>query len=201
MTEDELQRLLQQADGDAGAPPGPPADLADRLHLTARQRRRTRTAVRSTAVVLLLVIGVTLVARWRWVSGDDPARETITARVDTQDRQIAELRAEIERLRQEAEQRALTVRLLEANLKRRQSLANLRRLGTRPDLLLSIDQQVERAALTVLYQTDQLCNEPNQAESVVEHYRQIIDLFGQTQAADQARQRLSGIQKTKGGVL
>jgi hypothetical protein len=201
MTEQELRQLLREADQAADPPPAMPPDLIDQVRQTARQRRRTRMAAQwATAAVVALAVGAILLTRAGQGPNDKPTGETIAAGRETEEEEIARLRAEIAQLRQEAERRMQTVRLLEAELRHQKSLAELRRIQSGPDPLRLLDEQIERAAFTIIFQADRMYNELGLPESAVEDYRRIIELFGQTRSAEHARKRLNEIQKKSGGV-
>ena len=201
MNEQRIEQWLRQADRAAGPPPTGPADLADRVRRLGLRRRRvwiTSSAV--AAALIALSVGATL-----WMIGLQgksalPGPEAIVDATDAQT-EIDRLEAELEELHAETEVALARVEERLARYQQQAQRARIERLRAQPGPIQQVQQDLDRTAFIMVYQADRAHRELGQAESAVESYRQVLELFPQTPWADVARQRLSAIQRGQGDRL
>ncbi len=194
MSDERLQQLLRKTDEAFGGPPAGPADLGARVRRRAQRQHTFRVASGAAACTAVLVAGLTA-----WVGGwgmGGPAEPPTPGPDAPQMVSIAELQARIEQLSEEV--RAGCDALAEV-LRREESERQLAALQdqTEADPLREVNEQVDRAALTMVYQADRMYRELNLRESAVASYEQTIKLFPQTHWAQVARNRLAEL-KTAG---
>ena len=201
MDADRIQEILQEADEAAGEPKLT-TDLSDRTYRIYGHRRRITVGL-STAAGLILVAGIIYLGRGILFSSQPTAsRQEVVVNRD-KPRQLAQaeieqLRAEVARLRAEAELRtAILVEVLKRQdrQERQDKLRVLeRQVRMRSDPMAEVNRLVERAALVTLYQADRKYNELDLKESAIADYRQVIKYYPETRWAKQARQRLAEIE-------
>lgn len=183
MHEDPLFNLLRDADGSA------PPLTARRDGLSARVFRgyRRRRIVRSSGAVVLLLImissGAVLVQR---VETSHIVHTTPAADIQTENPALIALDANVQLHTRTAE-------LLVAGERRRQVIDRSQRSLTRDDALEVIQQQRNRAGLTLISQADRIGADPGRSEDAAEVYRRTIELFPNTPAASIAVRRLAQI--------
>lgn len=196
---DPIEQLLRAADRAAAAPPAGPADLADRVRCRAR-RQRSLHAVGGTAAAAVIVLAVGV--WWLTSPGGPTAEAPVVARSQpaTQD-EVAQLRAEIAALRQEADAALALARQLAAERQRQDQMAALQRVIDGPDAVDEVRREMDQAAFTIVYQADRMLRELNLPESAIESYRQAIRLFPDSPSAEVARQRLAELETLKGDQL
>jgi hypothetical protein len=107
-----------------------------------------------------------------------------------------DLRAELARLKAEADLRQDLVRRLLAAEDAHKQQAKLRQLQGRPSAAEGIDRAIARAASIMVYQADNLLDPKKDRQTIIATYRQVVELFGKTQSANVARQRLREIEKS-----
>ena len=185
MREDEIKKLLRQADRTAGG--------ADSVHvdLSAIRRRANRKnkmiLVTPLATAAMLMIALCILA----ISLKD-------AKPTQKQKEIALLKARIKQLQARTD---ATIGLIQQVLdeERRQSRLNelQAQLASISDPIEEMQNQVDRTAFILIYQADRLYRELNQTGSAIDAYNRVIRLFPDNRWAKVARQRLSEIENEK----
>lgn len=184
MPPDPLTQLLRAADRTASSPPTAPADLPERIRQLARQRRRN--LYRHSALAVALLAGLSIFLRPSGSSTPEYAHVPTTDRTPD----ATALRMELLAIRAEAE--ALRAEVLAA----RPAPA---RTHVRPAVTMdTVDDELERAAYLIVYQADRYHRELDLPKLAIASYRQTIDLFPKTRAAQTARDRLTELETPKG---
>jgi len=185
MTEDEIKKLLQQADRTAvGTAPV-------RVNLAAIRRRAGRkniiilVAPLASAAVLMVSLGV-LALMFR------------TTEQTREQEKIALLETQIKQLRARTDAALGLIQEVLEDEQRQHRLNELKaQLASIPDPLEKTRKQVDKTAFILVYQADRLYRELNQTDSAVENYNRVIKLFPENRWAKVARQRLSEIENRK----
>ncbi len=185
MTEDEIKKLLQQADSKAvGTAPV-------RVNLSAIRRRAGRkkiivlAAPLASAAVLMVALSISALM----FRTEEPTEEQ---------RKIVMLETQIKQLQARTNAALGLIQEVLEEERRQSRLDELKaQLASIPDPLEEIQDQVDKTAFTLVYQADRLYRELNQTDSAVENYNRVIELFPENRWAKVARQRLSEIQKKK----
>lgn len=181
MSEERIQRLLQQADQIAGPPAFGPVSTG-----TIRQRIHRRWVIRSTAIMAAAAVIAVATALW-------------TVRMRTEKPQpptIASLETQVEQLRVQADATLRLVQEVLAKDRQQRRLASLEaELSSIAEPMAEIERQVDKTAFILVYQADKLYKELNQTESAVVAYKEVIQLFPKNRWADVARERLSQIEQ------
>jgi tetratricopeptide (TPR) repeat protein len=185
VNEEQIKRLLMQADQAAGEPAfGPLTTARTRRH--AHRRRLVRIAA-PTAVAVTIVLAAVLGTLWLPRQRSQPQPE----RIASLEEQVRQLQAQTQ----------TTLKLVQDVLDRdrqQRHLASLEaELARIPDPVQEIDRQVDRAAFILVYQADKLYKELNQTEAAVAAYKEVIQLFPTNQLAQVARERLSEIEQRR----
>ena len=194
MSDERLEQLLRQADEAFGRPPCGTADLGVRVRRQARRQRRVMMVGSAAAALLALVVSAIALRSER---GDTAQPERpILADNTPAHVQLAQLQADIARLQEEI---SSGCRAAEETLRREEVEKRLAALQEQAadDPLQEVSDQVDRAALTMVYQADRMYRELNLRESAVASYEQTIKLFPQTHWAKVAKDRLAEL-KTAG---
>jgi tetratricopeptide (TPR) repeat protein len=185
MTEDEIIKLLQEADKTAGG--GAPV----RVNLPAIRRRAGRrnmailVAPLASAAVLMVALSIsTLMFR--------------TAEPTPEQEKIAVLETRIKQLQARTDAALGLIQEVLEEERRQRRLDELQaQLASIPDPLEEVQNQVDKTAFILVYQADRLYRELNQTDSAVENYNRVIKLFPENRWAKVARQRLSEIKNKK----
>ncbi len=185
MTEDEIKKLLQQADKTAGG-------IAPvRVNLSAIRRRAGRkniiimVAPLAAAAVLMVALSI-LALMFRTT---EPTREQ---------EKIALLENQIKQLQARTDAALSLIQEVLDEERRQSRLDELQaQLASIPDPLEETRKQVDKTAFILVYQADRLYNELNQTDSAVENYNRVIKLFPENRWAKVARQRLSEIENRR----
>jgi hypothetical protein len=184
MTSDPLIQLLHQADRAAGGPRAVVDDLPERVRQLARQRRRAKYQGSVAAIGLIVIAGVLIGPRLRGNTRTIATPNVNTAiTVAALDQELLAIRTETEKLRAE---------ILAAQP------ASVPTRARPPVTAPSVDEELERAAYLIVYQADRYHRELDMPASAITSYRQTIDLYPGTRAAQTARDRLCQIETTKG---
>lgn len=192
MSDERLGQLLRQADEAFGGPRVGPADLSQKVRRQVRRQHHVR--VFGTAAAAVLVLSLSTVA---WVNRyGRTGPMLIIADNGQKPVSVAELQMQIEQLREEIRTGCEAVQEVLRRQEAEQRLAALRK-QTEADPLKEVNDQVDRAALTMVYQADRMYRELNLRESAVASYEQTIKLFPQTHWAQVAKDRLAEL-KTAG---
>jgi hypothetical protein len=200
MSGDPIQDLLRQADRTAGRLSGGPADLPRRVLCRVRRRQRIRTGIGAGVPVVVLAVCATLFVTWQGGGGDTTPGGALVHEADG-GQEIDRLRADIGRLRAEADAAAALARRMSELRQTHTRLAALKRKLRQPDALEQARREVRRTPFIMVYQADRMCRELGLQASAAEAYRRAIDLFPDSPWAEVARGRLTEIESCKGDLL
>ena len=185
MTEDEIRKLLQQADKTAIE------TVPVRVNLSAIRRRAGRkeiivlAAPLASAAVLMVALSIS-------------ALMFRTAEPTEEQRKIVMLETRIKQLQARTDAALGLIQEVLEEERRQSRLDELKaQLASIPDPLEEIQDQVDKTAFILVYQADRLYRELNQTDSAVENYNRVIELFPENRWAKVARQRLSEIENKK----
>jgi hypothetical protein len=197
MSKDRLERLLQRADAMAGGVSAVPAGLGGLVRGRARQQHRVRTVGSAVATLIVLAVGAVSVinfsGRPRLTPNATTVVQVVPGPID-----VAQLQARVQRLREEilagcnATQEALDREELDNRVAAMQG-------QTADDPLQEVNDQIDRAALTMVYQADRMYRELNLRESAIASYERTVKLFPATHWAEVAKERLTEIQASRKG--
>lgn len=194
MSDERLQQLLRKADAAFGGPRVSSADLP--LRVRQRARRQHRAKVFGTATMAVLVLSLTTAAWVNRYGRSVPSPTPIVADDGSKPASVAELQSHIEQLSEEIRTGCQAVHEVLRRQEVEQRLAALRRQAE-ADPLKEINDQIDRAALTMVYQADRMYRELNLRESAIASYERTIKLFPKTHWAEVAKDRLAEL-KTAG---
>jgi hypothetical protein len=189
MNDDRLRTLIIKAD--AGAiPPGAGADELSNLVRTRYGRRRRRRLAAATAVVLFLAGFAT----WQLLPQRPGVEKTEIAIAQAVPEKVTSAASvSLDEFNQKISQNEQIVdRLLAAERHRRQKAEADRRLS-KPAGQAYLDEQIARAAATILLTADQEKQMPAYKESSRKSYNLVIELFPQTVWADRAKESLAAL--------
>jgi hypothetical protein len=194
MKADPIADLLQRADRAAGAPAGP-SELADRVRRKARRRRSFRIAAGAVAAGVVVSAGAAL-----WLGRFQPGQDRPIVQKPPSREELARLRDEIRRLRDQADSQAAIVRHMLALMQKQENgLEELRQQLARPDPAEQVQSQIDRAAFIILCQAERMSRQEALRPSAVEAYRRVLQLFPQSRWAVVARKKLSEIRPPEQG--
>jgi TolA-binding protein len=185
MRENEIKKLLQQADKTAGGPALVRLNLSAIHHRANRKNRMFLVAPLAAAAMLMVALGI-LALRLRNTGPTEEQKKI--ASLENQVRQLqARTNAALDFIQQvlDDERRQSRLDELEAQL------------ASIPDPLEEVQKQVDKTAFILVYQADRLYCELNQTDSAVENYKRVIELFPENRWAKVARQRLLEIENKK----
>jgi hypothetical protein len=182
MTEDKIKNLLQKADQMAGAPAPVSANLSAAVSRRAHRRRiATFAAPLAAAAVVIIVLGI-----WglKINFGEKTDEQRRASQIkQSQARSDASLKLPPEVIENEPRQQRLDE--LEAQL------------ASIPDPIEEIQKQVDKTAFILVCQADRMYRELDLKASAIQTYKRVIKLFGQTQWAEVARNRLAEIKNNQ----
>jgi len=185
MTEEEIKKLLREADKTAGG-------IAPvRVNLSAIRRRAGRRnmiiLVAPLASAAVLMVALSILALMFRTAEPTPEQEKI-ALLETRIKQLqARTNAALGLIQEVLDEERKQSRLDELQAQ----------LASIPDPLEEVQNQVDKTAFVLVYQADRLYRELNQTDSAVENYNRVIELFPENRWAKVARQRLSEIKNKK----
>jgi hypothetical protein len=185
---DPLHNLLKQAEASDPSPRAI-ADLPRRIY----HRHRRKQIVRSSAVAALLlsvVLGGLLVQRF------DTPRMVIVEPTTQPDEPRPGPDLQLAALGADADLHARTADMLCASERRRDSIERSQASLSRVDPAVLIRREKNQFALTRISEADRLSEHPDGADEAIRIYRQTIELFPDTPAANIAAKRLEHIEKT-----
>ena len=163
MTDDELQKLIREADSMADGPV-PACVNFSLLRHRVRYRRRIAFAISSAAAAIILIAIGTGNYLARIPKGPD-------------DKQIVALQTQIEAVQIQTD---AAMELIQEVLDEERRLSRLRALETQrasiSDPLEEMEKQFDRTAYILVYQADRLYRELRQTDSAVEAYKRVIQL-------------------------
>jgi len=178
MSDEAIRSLLRQAD-QAGVPPSAPPDLAGRVMRLAARRRRRKAALGALSAAACLAIAVAAAALLR---PDAPGTADPGERA-------AQLRQEIARLDLRA-QTTLAVAEHMIALEAQRRAAPPPRPAPAPDPERMIQQEMDKAAWSMVQLAARMSVVENRREEAMATYRRTIALFPKTAWAVVARQQL-----------
>jgi hypothetical protein len=187
---DSLHNLLKQAD-ETGASPPPRAvpGLPQRVYRRHRRKQIARSGVLA-ALLLSVALGGLLLQR---IDVPELAQLEPTTQPDQ-----TELGPDIQlvALGADADLHARTADLLRARERRRDVMERSQASLARVDPTVLIRREKNQFALARVSEADRLSDHPDRADDAIRIYRQTIELFPDTPAADIAASRLEHIPKT-----
>jgi DNA repair exonuclease SbcCD ATPase subunit len=185
MTEDEIRKLLQEADRTAGPPVEVHVNLA-----AVRRRANRRRFISSAAPVAVAAVLMVAVGLW--------GLAIRTPRTIQEQEKVALLEAQVKQLQARTDAVLKLIQQVLEEEQRQQRLDELEaQLANIRDPLEELEKQVDKTAFILVYQADRLYKELNQTDSAVENYNRIIDLFPKNRWASVARERLKEIENQK----
>ena len=182
MSDERIEKLLQQADRMAGPPARVRVDLSD-IHWRANRGWIVNFAGPvATAAVLMIALGIWSIT-------------LRTTQTTPEQERIASLENQVEQLQARTNAAMSLIQEVLEQERRQKNLDELEaELASIPDPLEEMQKQVDKTAFILVYQADRLYRELNQTNSAVEAYNRVIRLFPQNQWAQVARQRLEEIE-------
>ena len=185
MREDEIKKLLQQADKTAGGPAPVPVNLSAIHRRANRKKIMTLATPLAAAAVCMVAVGI-LALRFR---NTGPTEEQ---------KKIALLESQVKQLKARTDAAFNFIQKVLDEERRQNRLDKLEaQLASIPDPLEEVQKQVDKTAFILVYQADRMYLELNQTDSAVENYKRVIELFPDNRWAKIARQRLSEIKNEK----
>ena len=185
MSDERIEKLLQQADRTAGGPVRIRVDVSDIRRRANRRRLFNVAGPVGAAAVLMMALGIWSITLR--MPPPTPAQEKI-AILENQVKQLqARTDAAMSLIQEMLEQEQRQQRLDELETK----------LASIPDPLEEMQKQVDKTAFMLVYQADRLYRELNQTDSAVEAYNRVIRLFPENRWAQEARKRLEEIRNNK----
>jgi hypothetical protein len=202
MRDEQLQKLLQDADAEQNAATFVAAEMARRVRLRYQKQRRNRRVLVVVAPLAVMVLGI---AAWRIseINSVRPGVETQAVRrpLDPQpsNAKVATLTADdIDRLEAEA---ALHLRIARRIAEIRRHDLALDEAGRDRDAQEAdenIREQLDIVAYRMILRADALRAAMRPAEQAVAIYQSVLRLFPATGAAEVARRRLSDLGASRG---
>jgi len=185
MTEDEIIKLLQEADKTAGGAAPVWVNLSAIRRRAGRRNMVILVAPLAAAAVLMVALSISALM----FRTAEPTREQ---------EKIALLETQIKQLQARTDAALGFIQEVLDQERRQSRLDELQaQLASIPDSIEEVRQQVDKTAFILVYQADRLYNELNQTDSAVENYNRVIKLFPENRWAKVARQRLSEIENRK----
>lgn len=184
---DRIEQLLHDADASASSkPPASPGAFAERVRQVARRRRIVRRAIGvTTTCAIAFVATATFLNTPR-----EPEHTTIVVTAPDARAELVALRAEADRESERAARMIASERSVD-----RAALA--RRTRAAPDPAERSRQQLERAALSIVYEADRQA--ARGAPGARQLYAAAAESFPNTHWAAVARERLAGERERKDG--
>lgn len=196
MSDERLEQLLRQADAAFADARFGSVGLSQRIRRRARRQRQLKVfGITAAAVLVLSLSTVAWVNRY---GRPDSAPVPIVADDSSKPASVAELQMQIERLRDEIRTGCQAVDEVLRRQEVEQRLAALR-AQAETDPLKAVNDQLDRAALTMVYQADRMYHELNLRESAVASYERTIELFPKTYWAQVAKERLAELRTAGNG--
>ena len=185
MSDQRIEKLLQQADRTAGRPARVRVDIADIRRRANRRRLVNVAGPVAAAAVLMIALGI-----WSITLRTTPT-------TPEQDK-IASLENQVKQLQARSDAAMSLIREVLEQERRQQRLDKLEaELASIPNPLEEMQKQVDKTASMLVYQADRLYQELNQTDSAVEAYNRVIRLFPENQWARIARERLTKIENKR----
>jgi tetratricopeptide (TPR) repeat protein len=185
MSDQEIEKLLQEADRMAGRPAEVRVDLSGIRRRAHRRRYVSIVGPVAAAAVLMVALGI-----WG-----------VTLRIPQptlEQQRIASLENQVEQLQARTDAALSLIQEVLEQERRQKRLDELEaQLASIPDPFEEMRKQVDKTAFMLVYQADRLYRELNQTGSAVEAYNRVIRLFPENRWAQVARQRLAEIENKK----
>jgi hypothetical protein len=175
MNETQLKEKLQQVDRCLTLPAVNTADFTAALHRRLTRRKHTfRLTVPAAAAAVIMAFLLT---------GQ-------FYRLKSKDRQITQLQNLVRDLSAQTE---ATLALAQQMLNTQNQSKSTRQYTNSSSPARQIQTTVNEAAFLLIYQAQQLEEQPGRKDDAVDCYNQVIQYFGDTPSANTARQRLKQI--------
>ena len=185
MSEQKIEKLLQEADRTVGPPKRVHVDLSEIRHRAKRHRIVNIAGPIAIAAVLMVALSI-------WIA------TLRTPKVMQEQEKIASLENQVKQLQARTDAAINLIQEMLEQEKRQQRLDELdAQLASIPDPIEEMQRQVDKTAFILVYQADRLYRELNQTGSAVEAYNRVIRLFPKNRWAQVARQRLEEIENQK----
>ncbi|MBN2312960.1 MAG: hypothetical protein JXM79_03455 [Sedimentisphaerales bacterium] len=185
MSDQKIEKLLQDADRTAGRPAPVRVDVSD-----IRRRAKRRQVVHIGGPIAAAAVLMVALSIW---SGS-----LRTTQTTLEQERIASLESQVKELQAQTDAAMSLIQEVLEQERRQQRLDELEaELAGIPDPLEEMQKQVDKTAFILVYQADRLYLELHQTDSAVEAYHRVIRLFPENQWAQVARQRLEEIEKKK----
>ncbi|MFC1633713.1 tol-pal system YbgF family protein [Planctomycetota bacterium] len=185
MSDERIEKLLQEADRMAGRPARVRVGVSDIRRRANRRRLVNVAGPVAAAAVLMLALGIWSIT----------LRTTQTT--PEQDK-IALLENQVKQLQARTDAAMSLIQEVLEQERRQQRLDELEaQLASIPDPFEEMQKQVDKSVFMLVFQADRLYRELNQTDSAVEAYNQVIRLFPKNRWAQVARQRLEEIENKK----
>jgi hypothetical protein len=177
MHDDELKKLLRQADAGRDRLLTDGRELADHVRWVDRSRRK-----RARVLAAVMPAALAIVVGWMILSRDTSVAPNGAVEL-----------AQIERLRVQAEFHERRARELIARVERERGLPSTPHASEVSDPLAEIREQVDVVAYQMILRADALRAGMMASREAIELYRKVLRLFPKTYSAQVARDRLSGL--------
>ena len=183
MREDKIKNLLQKADQTArGALP-----ISENLASVVRRRAGRKQTVNLAARIVAAAVVVIALGIWSFNAKKTRDRQRIVA-----------LEIQVKQLKAQTDATLNLIReVLDEERKQRRLNELQAQLARYPDPLEEIQKQVDKTAFILVYQANRMYRELDQQDSAIKAYKRVIELFPQSQWAEEARQRLSEIKNNQ----
>lgn len=181
MNDEKLIQLLQDADRTYSGPGIDPAKLSVAVRQRFRRQRQMHHSVLAGGMAVLVMTA--------FYGG-----QIYQARQRQQ--QIANMQQQIRQLTKQTEATLSFIHEVLNEQKQQDELTALKRqLASYTDPLQSLHAQIDETAVVLMFRANQLMDQPGRRDEALNAYRQIINYFPDTSAAQTARQRLRQIQQ------
>lgn len=174
MHDDELKKLLHDAEADLSADKVAPATLAARVRVADRRRRKRRTILTAAAPLVLCAA----IIAGRGLFSPEQTTEFAAGKPN------ATFEAQLLALEAEAEMHAARARMLMAEREARLSLETY-------DPLAELRENVDIVAYRMILRADELQADMRPTSEAIEIYERVIRDFPNTYSAEVAQERLT----------
>ena len=190
--QENLEKLLKDADRTGATVTQTPADLADIVRKRAQRRRSLNSAAAIAAAAGVIFAIAILSSQTRQ---QQPSKPMLANRPQPRTQQEPVSPEEIRRLADQTQATANFVRDVLADDRARRRLAQLKaKLAAIPDPMKTIRKEVDETAYILLRTAERMRIASGSKGSARACYNRVIELFSDSHWADVARQRLTEMQ-------